>query len=90
MAKKEKGQKLKYFLDHPQIKRHESPGNGNAPGSLAEKINWGGKNTPEQNAAIKTQQPKQPAQPSSSSSTSSSSSSSSGGVMSAIKGLFKK
>lgn len=88
MAKKEKGQKLTYFLDHPQIKRQESLGNGNSPGSIAEKINWGGKNTPEQNAAIKAQQPKQPTQASSSGSSSDSSSSS--GVMSAIKGLFKK
>jgi len=31
MAKKNKG-KLTYFLDHPQIKRHKSPGNGESPG----------------------------------------------------------
>lgn len=29
--KKSKGE-LTYFLDHPQIKRHKSPGNGNSPG----------------------------------------------------------
>jgi len=29
--KKQKG-KLTYFLDHPQIKRHKSPGNGESPG----------------------------------------------------------
>jgi len=46
MAKKNKAKdSLTYFLDHPQIKRHESPGNGNAPGSLAAKINFGGKGT---------------------------------------------
>lgn len=28
--KKQKG-KLTYFLDHPQIKRHKSPGNGESP-----------------------------------------------------------
>tara|TARA_R100001086_G_scaffold242322_1_gene169937 strand:+ start:6696 stop:6965 length:270 start_codon:yes stop_codon:yes gene_type:complete len=31
MADKKKG-KLTYFLDHPQIKRHKSPGNGESPG----------------------------------------------------------
>lgn len=36
---------LSYFLDHPQIKRNKSLGNGNKPGSIAEKINFGGKNT---------------------------------------------
>lgn len=36
---------LTYFLDHPQIKRHKSPGNGNSPGSLASQINFGGKGT---------------------------------------------
>lgn len=46
MAKKNKKKdQLTYFLDHPQIKRHESPGNGNAPGSIADKINFGGKGT---------------------------------------------
>lgn len=76
MSKKKKNE-LTYFLDHPQIKRHESPGNGNSPGSLADQINWGGKS--------KTAQPAQPKQP-----TSSTSSSSSGGVLSTLKGLFKK
>lgn len=72
MAKKEK---LTYFLDHPQIKRYKSPGNGNAPGSIAAQINFGGKNP-------KPATPKQP--------SSSTSKPSSGGVMSALKGLFKK
>jgi hypothetical protein len=45
MAKKKAKGCLTYFLDHPQIKRHESPGNGNVPGSMAAKINFGGKNT---------------------------------------------
>ena len=79
MAKKKNSTKLTYFLDHPQIKRHESVGNGNVPGSLADKINFGGKNP--KPAASTTSTPKQP---------SSSSTSSSGGVMSALKGLFKK
>ena len=30
MAKKSKN-KLTYFLDHPQIKRYKSPGNGESP-----------------------------------------------------------
>lgn len=53
MAKKNKSKakskskkcELTYHLDHPQIKRHESPGNGNAPGSVASSINFGGKGT---------------------------------------------
>ena len=45
MAKKNNKDSLTYFLDHPQIKRHESPGNGNSPGSMADKINFGGKGT---------------------------------------------
>lgn len=46
MAKKKKAKdNLTYFLDHPQIKRHESPGNGNTPGSIAAAINFGGKGT---------------------------------------------
>lgn len=44
MAKKSKDS-LTYFLDHPQIKRAESVGNGNTPGSLAAAINFGGKGT---------------------------------------------
>lgn len=36
---------LTYFLDHPDIHREECVGNGNAPGSLASAINWGGKGT---------------------------------------------
>lgn len=67
--------KLKYFLDHPQIKRAKSVGNGNKPGTLAEKINWGGKNTPDQ------PQPK-------SKTKSKSSGDKSGGLMSGIKSLF--
>lgn len=55
MAKNKK-EELSYFLDHPQIKRHKSPGNGNKPGSLAESINWGGKNTESQNAKVKSSQ----------------------------------
>jgi hypothetical protein len=43
MAKKKDKGCLTYFLDHPQIKRHESPGNGNVPGSMAAQINFGGK-----------------------------------------------
>lgn len=47
--------KLTYFLDHPDIKRHESPGNGAVPmakpeqpaqpakPSIAAQINFGGK-----------------------------------------------
>lgn len=84
MAKKKKKEELTYFLDHPQIKRHESPGNGNNPGSLAEKINWGGKNTEVQNAKIKASKPAKPA----SGSSGSSSSSSSSGFMSSIKKAF--
>ena len=46
MAKKNKKKDcLTYFLDHPQIKRHESVGNGNTPGSIASQINFGGKGT---------------------------------------------
>lgn len=44
MSKKAKN-KLTYFLDHPQIKRHECVGNGNSPGSLGSQINFGGKGT---------------------------------------------
>lgn len=44
MAKKSKDS-LTYFLDHPQIKRGESVGNGNTPGSIAASINFGGKGT---------------------------------------------
>lgn len=60
MAKKNKKAKseLTYFLDHPDIKRHESPGNGSsatitptqpakpvqpAKPSIAAQINFGGK-----------------------------------------------
>jgi hypothetical protein len=47
MAKKAKNKKKSgacaYFLDHPQIKRNPSPGNGNVPGSIASQINFGGK-----------------------------------------------
>lgn len=60
MAKKNKEKKAKcelsYFLDHPQIKRSESVGNGNVPvapstssgtpapkPSIAAQINFGGK-----------------------------------------------
>ena len=43
MAKKKDKGCLTYFLDHPQITRHESPGNGNVPGSMAAQINFGGK-----------------------------------------------
>lgn len=53
---------LTYFLDHPQIKRHESPGNGNPPGSIAAQINFGGKGT----AAPKPAAPSTPAPKSSS------------------------
>jgi len=38
--------KLKYFLDHPQIKRSHSWGNGNKPGSIADRINFGGNSRP--------------------------------------------
>lgn len=59
MSKKNKNE-LTYFLDHPQIKRYPSPGNGNAPvlkeGSIGEKINFGGKNTkPQQDRVVATQ-----------------------------------
>jgi hypothetical protein len=30
--------KLKYFLDHPQIKRNPSPGNGESPGFLSKMV----------------------------------------------------
>jgi len=33
-SKKAKGE-LTYFLDHPDIKRHESPGNGSSPADRA-------------------------------------------------------
>lgn len=82
MAKKKKRQ-LTYFLDHPQIKRNPSPGNGNAPGSLAESINFGGKNTAAQQANVKASQPKsQPKTQTSPSSTKSS------GVMKSIRKAF--
>lgn len=61
--------KLKYFLDHPQIKRHKSPGNGNAPGSLAEKINFGGKNNPKTQPVAKPQSTPKPDVPKASSAT---------------------
>jgi hypothetical protein len=63
MAKKKSKDSLTYFLDHPQIKRHESPGNGNSPGSLASQINFGGNNAPAP-AAPKPAAPAQPASPS--------------------------
>lgn len=78
--KKEKGQTLSYFLDHPQIKRHKSPGNGNKPGTLAEKINWGNKNTAAQNAKIKNEQPPK----------STTTSTTMSNLFSAIKSGFKK
>lgn len=81
MSKHKKKDSLTYFLDHPQIKRHPSPGNGNTPGSLADKINFGGKSTP----APKPTQPTSTPQPKPSSSSSSSSS----GVMGTLKSLFK-
>jgi hypothetical protein len=60
MAKKAKNKKksgaCSYFLDHPQIKRNPSPGNGDVPKpapttptttsskpGIAEQINFGGK-----------------------------------------------
>lgn len=45
--KKEASKKdsLTYFLDHPEIHREECVGNGNAPGSIASQINFGGKGT---------------------------------------------
>lgn len=36
---------LTYFLDHPDIHREPCVGNGNAPGSIAAAINFGGKGT---------------------------------------------
>jgi len=69
-TKKKQKSELTYFLDHPQIKREPSPGNGNAPGSLADQINFGGKSA--KPAPQPAQQPQptqtQPAQPASSSS----------------------
>jgi len=62
MSKKKAKGCLTYFLDHPQIKRHESPGNGNTPGSIASQINFGGKGTSAPSAAPKPA----PAAPSSS------------------------
>ena len=35
MSDKKKKECLTYFLDHPQIKRHKSPGNGNSPSTNA-------------------------------------------------------
>lgn len=60
MAKKNKKAKseLTYFLDHPDIKRHESPGNGNAPGSIGSMINFGGKGTASPAKPAPTSQPK--------------------------------
>ena len=48
--------KLKYFLDHPQINRKKSFGNGNKPGSIADRINFGGKSRPVTKPAPKTKQ----------------------------------
>jgi hypothetical protein len=62
MAKKKAKGCLTYFLDHPQIKRNESPGNGNSPGSIASQINFGGKGTASPSSAPKAA----PAAPSSS------------------------
>jgi len=45
--------KLKYFLDHPKIKRNKSWGNGNKPGSIADRINFGGKSRPVKKPAPK-------------------------------------
>ena len=66
MAKKKAKGCLTYFLDHPDIKRHESPGNGNAPGSIADKIGFGGKGTatPPSTKPQPTSQPAQSSKPS--------------------------
>ena len=32
---------MKYFLDHPQIKRGKTVGNGNSAGSYRYGLNWG-------------------------------------------------
>lgn len=83
MAKdNKKGHGLTYFLDHPQIKRHPSVGNQNPKGSLAEKINWGGKNTESQNQKIKADKP------SSQSGSESKGSKESQGMMSSIRKAF--
>ena len=72
--------KFKYFLDHSQIKRNKSFGNGNTPGSLAERINFGGNNK-------KQAAPAKPATPAAPKPQASSGSSKSGGFLS---NLFKK
>jgi hypothetical protein len=55
---------LTYFLDHPDIHREECIGNGNAPGSLASQINFGGKGTAAPKPAASTPAPAAASKPS--------------------------
>lgn len=85
--KKQKG-KLTYFLDHPQIKRHKSPGNGESPGffnqlaagKLSNPSGSGSQPKPS-SGSTRTRQP---------ASTSSSSSSNSGSSQSSWQKAFSK
>ena len=59
MSDKNKKGKLTYFLDHPQIKRYPSPGNGNSPGFFnqlaAGKLSNPGGSQPSQPKSPRTQ-----------------------------------
>lgn len=76
MAKKKKGQ-LTYFLDHPQIKRHPSPGNGNSPGFFNQLASGKLSNPSGSGSKTQTRQPASTSQPSSARPSSSSNSGSS-------------
>ena len=87
MAKKNKSQ-LTYFLDHPQIKRHPSPGNGNSPGFFNQLAS--GKLSNPSGSKTQTQQPKSTNQPSSARPSSSGSSATNPSGQSSWQKAFSK
>lgn len=88
MSKKKKGQ-LTYFLDHPQIKRHPSPGNGNSPGFFNQLAAGKLSNPSGSKSKSQTRQPASTSRPSSAR-PSSSSGSKSGSSQSAWQKAFSK